>query len=96
MLRPVRRRESGGFLQRPVDRPGAREQAAVERVEPLVRRKEFEAAGNAHGDPDRATVELNGKSLPGGHGNVSPGERILGRETRKRLSRPPPLAYLKT
>jgi hypothetical protein len=64
-----------------VDRAGAREQAAVERVEPLVGRKEFEAAGNADGDPDRAAVELNGKSLPGGHGKMSPGERIAGRET---------------
>jgi hypothetical protein len=69
-----------------VNRAGAREQAAIERVEPLVGRKEFEAAGNANGDPDCAAVELDGKSLPGGHLKVSPGERVAGRKAQTRLA----------
>src|SRR5690242_10700774 len=51
------------LFQLALERPGAREEAAVELVEGTARRKEHEAAGDADGDADRAAVEFDGETL---------------------------------
>jgi hypothetical protein len=51
------------FSQLAFERSRAGKQAAVDAVKIVVRRKEHEAAGNAHGDADGAPVELNCETL---------------------------------
>jgi hypothetical protein len=50
-------------LQLALERAGAGEQPAVERLEPVAGREEHEAAGHADGDADRAAVELDCETL---------------------------------
>ena len=78
--RAARGRDLG---QLALERPGAGEQPAIERIERVARREEHEPAGHANGDADRAAVELDQESLV--HLNVSnaPGARPRWRELRR-------------
>src|SRR5437868_6465910 len=62
------------FVQLALDCSSTAEHAPVHRLEPAVRCVEHEAARDADGDADRATVELDCETL-GNHEDSAPGEQ---------------------
>ena len=68
---PLVRAALGHSLQLSLDGPRTGKHLPVHFIETVVRGIKHEAAWNADSDPDRATVELDRKSL-GNHGTLLP------------------------
>jgi len=61
----------GDSFQLPLDDPRTGEQAPVHLIEAVIGCVKHEAARDTDGDPDRAAIELDGKSLRN-HGDSTP------------------------
>ena len=64
----------GNPAQLPLDGAGTGEETAVHLIETVVRRPEHEAPRDADGDPDRAAIEFDRKSLR--NQDVAPGVQL--------------------